>query len=116
MSFFHLPIPVLNKIYFYSGNYFNNYCKIITQLKYKNMLKEYIFFSQYKLSKNLIGNFILTRIKICHFLKKNEIEGYNTKFQKCWNIFLNYNELQKKYYIEEKIKFYDFIDSLNLCI
>ncbi len=116
MSFFDLPIPALNKIYFYSGNYLDNYVKIITQLKHKNIIKEYNFYSQNKLSKKLTGNFILTRILMCNYLKKNNTEGYTSLgFQKCWNIFLKYIQLQKKYYIDEKILFTDFLDSLNLC-
>jgi hypothetical protein len=79
-------------------------------------MKEYKFFSQNKLSKKLIGNFILTRMKICNFLKNNEIEGQTSiGFQKCWIIFLRYTDLQKKYYIDETILFTDFLDSLNLC-
>ncbi len=117
MTFFDLPIPVLDKIYFYSGNYLSKYDKIVSQLKYKNVLKEYNFYSQDKLSKNLIGNFILARISMCKFLKKFDSEGYNSiGFQKCWNIFLKYHQLQRKYCIFEKILFSNFLENLNLCI
>lgn len=117
MIFYDLPIPALDKIYFYSSNYSNNYDKIINQMKYNNVLKEYNFYSQDKLSKNLIGNFILSRLLMCKILKKVETEGYNSiGFQKCWNIFLKYHQLQRKYCIFEKILFSNFLENLNLCI
>ena len=99
-QFYYLPPHILNKIFYLSSNYKENYDKVISNIKYNNVLDELKFHLSEPLDNNLTSYFILTRINIVNYFIKNPYDYQNKShiILMIWNFYDKLLNKQEEYY------------------
>lgn len=112
-NFYYLPPHVLNKIFYLSSNYKENYDKVVSNLKFNKVLKEFKYhLSQKPKNYEIVSYLVLTRLKIINHIRK---EDFYSPFY-IYNSFQQLVKKQQEYKIQYEIKLLDIVGYLNLVL